>query len=501
MHTKPRSRRRSTDASRSAATADAALDPRDWDALRALGHRMVDDMFGYLASVRDGPVWRPLPEAVARRLSEGSVPRDGIGAAAAYDEFLRDVFPYPLGNAHPRFWGWVLGSGTPVGVLGEFLAAALNPNLSGLRGSHVHVERQVIAWLKELLGYPTGASGLLVSGGSMANLVGLAVGTAAHAEFDVAQQGWAAAQRPPVIYASTQTHFSVDKAVRTLGLGTDNLRKIPVDPEYRIELVALAEAIERDRAFGRHPLAVVGNAGTVNTGAFDDLEALADLAAAEGMWFHVDGAFGAFAALDRELAGLVRGMERADSLAFDLHKWLVVPIEAGAVLVRDSRVHKAAFQVGGDYVSHVPGGIGKDSTEFAELGPQLTRGFRALKVWLSLKAHGADAYAELVGRNVAQARDLAEQVHGHRQLELLAPVPLNVVNYRFNPGGLTDERLDALNRDILVRLHEDGIAAPSHTRLNGSFALRVCITNHRTRDDDLDLLVRESVRLGSVLAG
>lgn len=477
---------------------DSALDPPDWDAMRALGRRMVDDMFAHLEALRQQPVWRPVPQEVVRRLS-GPLPWEGIGATAAYEEFLRDVFPYPVGNTHPRFWGWVLGSGTPLGVLAELLAAAMNPNVSGLRGSHVYVERQVMAWLVELLGYPAGASGLLVSGGSMANLVGLAAGTAARAGFDVARKGWTASPRPPVVYASGETHFSVEKAVRTLGLGTDRLRKIPVDAEYRIDLTALADAIERDRRDGLQPLAVVGNAGTVNTGAFDDLDGLARLAEREGLWFHVDGAFGAFAVLDPEVAALAHGMERADSLAFDLHKWLIVPVEAGAVLVRDPAAHRAAFRTGGDYVSQLPGGIGRDATEFAELGPQLTRGFRALKVWLSLKAHGADAYAGLVRRNVAQARHLAKRVAAQPALELMAPVPLNVVNYRYNAGGMQDERLDALNRDLLVRLHEDGIAAPSHTRLGGRFCLRVCITNHRTRYEDLDLLLRETVRLGAEL--
>jgi len=478
--------------------ADTGLDPADWDALRELGHRIIDDAFTRLADIRDGPVWQPVPEHVAERLS-APLPREGIGAAAAYEEFLRDIRPYPIGNTHPRFWGWVLGSGTPVGVLAELLAAAMNPNVSGLRGAPVNVERQVLAWLKQLLGYPQSSSGLLVSGGSMANLVGLAAGAGSRAGFDVHRLGWAAAPRPPVVYASNQTHFSVKKAVRTLGLGTERLREVPVDDEYRIEMGALREMIRRDRAAGLHPLAAVGNAGTVNTGAFDDLAALADLCAAEEMWFHVDAAFGAFAALDPELAPLARGMERADSLAFDLHKWLIVPVEAGAVLVRDAGAQRAAFRVGGDYVSHVPGGIGKDSTEFAELGPQLTRGFRALKVWMSLKAHGADAYVELVRRNVDQARHLAKLVRDHPRLELMAPVPLNVVNYRYHPGEADDEPIDSLNRDILVRLHEDGIAAPSYTRLHGRFTIRVCITNHRTRDDDLDLLARETVRLGDAL--
>ncbi|NIR45372.1 MAG: amino acid decarboxylase [Gemmatimonadetes bacterium] len=477
---------------------DTGLDPARWDRLQALGHRMLDDMFEQLQTLRERPVWRPVPEEVARRLSV-PLPRRGIGAEAAYEAYLRDVFPYPLGNTHPRFWGWVLGSGTPVGVLSELLAAAMNPNLSGLRSGAIHVERQVLAWLKEMLGYPATSSGLLLSGGSMANLVGLAVGATARAEFDVAAEGWAAAPRRPVVYASAETHFSVEKAVRTLGLGTDRLRYIPTDAEYRIDLAALDAAIEADRRAGLHPLALVGNAGTVNTGAFDDLERLADVAEREGLWFHVDAAFGAFAALDPELADRVRGLERADSLAFDLHKWLLVPVEAGAILVRHPEAQRAAFRVSGEYVSHVAGGIGKDSTEFAELGPQLTRGFRALKVWMSLKAHGADAYAALVRRNVEQARYLARRVTEHPQLELLAPVPLNVVNYRFDPGDLDGGGLDELNHDILVRLHEDGIAAPSHTRLGGRFALRVCITNHRTRRNDLDLLLRETVRLGADL--
>lgn len=488
-----------TSAPSSDQSINAELEPSDWNAMRELGHRMLDEVLGQLEHLREEPVWRPLPDEVAQRFL-APLPRHGVGASAAYEEFRRDVFPYPVGNTHPRFWGWVIGSGTPVGILAELLAAAMNPNVSGLRGAPVHVERQVMAWLKELLGYPAGASGLLLSGASMANLVGLAVGAGVKAGFDVSRRGWAAAPRPPVVYASDQTHFSVAKAVRMLGLGTDRLREIPVDAEYRIEVEALREAIRADRREGLQPLAIVGNAGTVNTGAFDDLSALADLAEREGLWFHVDGAFGAFAALDPELAPLTRGMERADSLAFDLHKWLIVPIEAGAVLVRDPEAQRAAFRVSGDYVSRVPGGIGKDSTEFAELGPQLTRGFKALKVWLSLKAHGSDAYAGLVRRNVAQARYLAGLVRSHPELEIMAPVPLNVVNYRYNAGGLSEARLAALNRDALVRLHEDGIAAPSYTRLGGRFTIRVCITNHRTREDDLDLLVEETVRLARQLS-
>jgi len=383
--------------------------------------------------------------------------------------------------------------------MAELLAATMNANVSGLRGSPALVEEQVVRWLVEMLGYPSETGGVLLSGASMANLVGLTAGVQARAGFDVRRAGWWGAGRRPVLYASTESHFSIEKAVRTLGLGTDSLRRIPVDGSYRIDLRALDGAIAGDRAAGLHPIAVIGNAGTVNVGAFDDLDALADIAQRERMWFHVDGAFGSFAVLDPDVAGLARGMARADSLAFDLHKWMVVPIEAGAVLIRDPEAHRAAFAVSGSYVSDMPGGIGHDATTFAERGPQLTRGFRALKVWLSLKAHGVSAYRALVRENVAQARYLAERVRDAPELELLGPVPLNVVNFRFRPEALDAEALNVLNRDLVVRLQESGVAAPSHTVLDGRFSIRVCITNHRTTRSDLDLLVDATLAEGRTL--
>ncbi len=482
--------------------AEAALpfDPQDWDGFRALAHRMVEDMLWNLKTVRDRPVWQAVPEKVRDRLSV-SVPKEGVGVEEAYEEFKRDVLPYPVGNTHPRFWGWVIGSGTPLGVMAEMLAATMNPNVSGLQGSPRYVETQVLGWLRGMLGYPEKGvgegSGLLVSGGSMANLVALTVALQAKAGFDVGRLGLAQAPRRPVLYASDQTHFSIAKSVRMLGLGLDALRIIPVDADYRIDMDALEAAIRADRAAGLHPFCIVGTAGTVNTGAFDPLETLAGLAAREDLWLHVDGAFGAFSALVPELAPLNAGMSRADSLACDPHKWMVVPIEAGAVLFRNGDAHRTAFAIGdAGYVSHVPGGIGKDSIEFAEQGPQLTRGFRALKLWLSLKAYGSGAYADLVRMNVAQARHLAELVRTNPELELLAPVPLNVVNYRYVSPDLSHEALNGINELILVALQEQGIAAPSHTRLKGRFSLRVCITNHRTRMEDLDLLIRETIRLG-----
>jgi aromatic-L-amino-acid decarboxylase len=483
-----------------AADSSAPLDPEDWESLRLLGHRMVDDMLEHLRTIRDQPVWQPVPESVGSRLKT-SVPEEGIGAESAYEEFLKDILPYSIGNTHPRFWGWVIGSGTPLGALSDMLAAAMNPNVSGLRGSPPLVEDQVLAWLQQLLGFSKDGSGLLVSGASMANILGLAVAVDARAGDQVARRGLALSSRRPVLYTSTQAHLSVEKGVRMLGLGTDSLRKIPVDSEYRIDLEALRVAIENDLVVGLHPFCIVANAGTVNTGAFDDLDALADLAEHHNLWLHVDGAFGAFATFDPDSRHLVDGLHRADSLAFDLHKWMVAPIEAGAVLFKDAQAHRDAFKVTASYVSSMSGGIGENGTSHTDRGPQMSRNFRALKIWMSLKAHGASAYRELVQRNIRQARHLVELVENAPNLELLAPAPLNVVCFRYHEPGSSNEVLNRLNRDIVVQLQEDGIAAPSHTTLEDRFAIRACFVNHRTQNEDIDLMVEWVLKIGQAATG
>jgi aromatic-L-amino-acid decarboxylase len=480
-------------------THEYTLDPsssQDWEALRDLGHQMVDEMLDYLAHVRERPVWQRIPETDKAHFAQ-PIPRQPQGAEATYDEFKQHILPYPLGNIHPRFWSWVCGTGSPGGMLAEMLSAGMNSNVHGGDHAAVYVEQQVLEWLKEALGYPMEATGILVTGGTMANFLGLLVARNAKADWDVKTDGISQAQRPLIVYASREAHSSVKKSMEALGLGSNNLRAIDVDKQFRMRPDQLQDAVTLDRQLGNIPICVIGNAGTVNTGAIDDLEGLADLCHAEGLWFHVDGAFGATAAISPRLRPLLRGMERADSLAFDLHKWMFMPYEVGCVLVRWPGQHHRAFDYSATYLDPHGRGVTAGPMQFSRYGLDLSRGFRALKVWFSLKEHGLSTYQTLVEQHVEQARHLESLIRATPALELLAPVSLNIVCFRFR-GHLDNETtLNAINKEIVLRLQEAGIAAPSSTVIDGKFAIRVAHTNHRTQREDFNLLVREVIRIGN----
>lgn len=467
---------------------EATLDPDDWERYRASSHRILDQLIDFLKDVRSRPVWRA-PIEIER--TDDDLPMAPRSLEDVWRWLSTQVLPYPTGNIHPRFFGWVHGTGTVGGVVAEMIAATMNSNVGGREHAAVHVERQVVSWAKRIFGFPETASGLLLSGTSMANVVGLAIARNG-VDARIKHAGLAASRLRPIAYVSSEAHVSVTKALELIGLGSDCLHRVPVTSEFEIDPNALLQQISADRVAGLHPFCIIGNAGTVNTGAVDDLGRLADIAAAEALWFHIDGAFGALAQLSPRLQPRLRGIERADSLAFDFHKWLHVPYSVGCLLVRDESAHRAAFATDAGYLAKDGRALSGGAPWFSDYGPELSRGFSALKVWFVLQEHGIEKLAAMVEKNCDQARYLEGLIAQHSELELCAPVSLNIVCFRFRAP-------DALNREIVDQLHERGIAAPSTATIRGRLVIRVALTNHRTMRADLDVLVDAIVELGSRL--
>jgi aromatic-L-amino-acid decarboxylase len=479
---------------------EKSLDPADWESYRKLAHKALDEAIDYVKNVRTRPVWLAVPDSVKQRLQE-PVPLQGQGIEKTYQDFQELVLPYATGNVHPRFWGWVHGTGLATGIISEMLVAAMNSNCGGRDHGAVYVERCVIDWFRQILGYPETASGVLVSGTSIGTVIALAVARNAHTGVDARVQGVTASSKKLITYASSEGHTAIAKALELLGLGHASLHEIPVNERFSIEIDTLREAIQLDRRAGLQPFCVVGCAATVNTGGMDDLAALSEVCRAEGLWFHVDGAFGAMCTLSEDLRPLVRGIEMSDSIAFDFHKWMYVQYDAGCVLVRDGRLHKQAFATHPDYLQHTDRGLAGGGEWFTDLGPELSRGFRALKIWFALKEHGTQRFAEMIERNCKQAKYLAALVAQNHELELIAEPTLNIVCFRYRPSGLDEAAVDKLNREVVNELQEQGIAAPSTTRVRGKLAIRVAITNHRSLREDFDLLLRSVITIGAERLG
>jgi glutamate/tyrosine decarboxylase-like PLP-dependent enzyme len=407
-----------------------------------------------------------------------------------------------MGNSHPRFFGFINATADPLGTIADYMASAMNPNCWGGDHAAVHVENRVMRWLADVIGFPATAEGILVSGGSMANFTALAAARRAMTPGNVREEGVGAEGRPRlVVYASDQVHSCVDRAVDLLGLGTRNLRKLPADDRFRIPVRLLRAAVAADRRAGLLPAIVVGTAGTVNTGAIDPLDELADLCAREGLWLHVDGAYGAMATFSAKLKPLFKGIERAHSVAADPHKWLYVPYEAGATLVRENGRLPDAFRKYPEYFAPDPDSSFTGPAWFVERGVELSRGFKALKVWMGLKRHGRRGYAAAIERDVALAQFVSDQLDLRPGFERLADTVLSIVNFRYRPPGLTEPQLARLNRDIVNRLVGSGSFFLAPTVLKGRTSMRVCIVNFRTSPDDLTFLLDEAARIGRELIG
>ncbi len=471
------------------------LDPADWQRLRRQGHRMLDDMLDYLEGIRERPVWQPAPASVKAHFQE-ALPRGPRDLAEVHDDFLTRILPFSVGNCHPGFMGWVHGGGTPVGMLAEMLAGGLNANLGGRNQIPVDVERQVAAWAKELFGFPATANGLFVTGTSMANFMALLVARNWALGPGVRESGVGTAGERLVAYTSSSAHGCIAQAMDMAGLGTDRLRRIPVDDEYRMDLTVLRRTVEEDRNNGLQPFLIVATAGSVDVGAIDDLTGIAALAKAENLWLHIDGAFGALGMLAKDIAPRLMGIEQANSLAFDFHKWGQVPYDAGFVLIRDGEQLQTTFSSPAGYLQRDDRGLAAGSPWPCDLGPDLSRGFRALKAWFTLQVYGADRLGQMISRTCALAQELAARIDSLPELELMAPTPLNIVCFRYRC-----QDPDAVNAAIAADLHESGIAAPSTTRLANGLALRAAIVNHRTGPAEIHALVDAVLALGRSRTG
>jgi len=466
----------------------------DADAVRQLGVRAAELVAEHRAGLAGNPVFGKVGAASAA--FDEPLPETGLPAEAVLAAVRERILPRPFGNSHPRFFAFINATADPLGIVADYLAASMNSNCWGGDHAAIHVERQVLRWLAAILGLPETSEGILTSGGSMANFTALA--TARRAQAPAVRESGFAGTEPLVVYVSDEVHNCVDKAVDLLGIGWQQLRKIQTDEAFRIRIDLLKQAIADDRRAGRKPAIVVGNAGTVNTGAIDPLDELAALCAAEGLWFHVDGAYGAMAAISKSLKPLFRGLERADSVAADPHKWLYVPYEAGATLVREPGRMAEAFARPAPYLVHDPESPVRGPVSFNERGPELSRGFKALKVWMGLKRHGVAGYAAAVDHDVAMARALAEAVEAHPDFELMAPPVLSIVGFRYRPRAkdLGEPELASLNRRIVNELVGSGAFFLAPTLLKGRTAMRVAIVNFRTREHDVRALVDEAANAG-----
>lgn len=463
---------------------DDSLDPQDWKAFREQAHRVLDDCIDRLEHAREHP-WRPVPTEVRDALSLGDA-NDGVGTDVVAREMVELILPYATGNTHPRWFGWVHGTGLVSGLLSEMVAATMNSNCGGRDHGAAYVEREVISWCKRVFDFPETASGVLVAGTSQATVVALAVARQ-KALGDASRKQGICHDAPLTAYAVMGVHNAIVKALELLGLGSEALRRVPADSQTGgMNLIELRKSIAADRAHGKRPFCIIGTAGSVDSGAYDDLDALATICAEEKLWLHVDGAFGAWTKIAEDPWNLLsRGIERADSLATDFHKWMYVQYDCGLVLIRDEKDHRAAFAARPAYLAGQAQGVGGGEPWFCDYGTDLSRGFRALKVWTALRCYGRTALGRAITRNCELARLMGDYVSEAEELRLVLPVQSNLCCF----SVVDDEHANAWNTQIAQELQMQGEAVFSTTKINGLTVMRAAITNHRTRPEDIRIAI------------
>ena len=461
------------------------------DEFRRLGHRLVDDVADLLAGLRGRPAapGRSADDVRAALNASAALPETGTSADRVLQEATTLLREHSTFNGHPRFMAYITAGAAPIGVLGDLLAAAINPNVGGwaLSPMATEIESQTVRWIAELIGYPAQCGGLMVSGGNMANMVAFFAARARHADWDVRREGATRVAGGRLrAYVSAETHTWVQKAADLAGLGTDAVRWIPTASDLTLDLDALRAQIRSDRDAGDLPFLVVGTAGSVSTGAVDPLPELAEVCRDEGLWFHVDGAYGGFAAADPDAPDALRGLALADSVAVDPHKWLYAPLEAGCVLVRDPAALPATFSYHPDYYE-----FDHEVINYFDLGPQNSRGFRALKVWLALRHAGRRGYVDMIRDDMRLSRLLAQAVIEHPDLDLVTQA-LSITTFRYVPPSLRGERsaaeeayVDRLNEEVRDRLERGGEVFVSNALVGGRYLLRACIVNFRTTEADV----------------
>src|ERR1700733_2800831 len=468
---------------------------------RVLGTQLIDRVAEFLDSVPERPVTPAESPAVVREALDAarSVPKDGVDLAKLLEHTTELLFDHSLFNAHPRFWGYVTSSAAPIGALGDLLAAAVNPNVGAwlLSPMASEIEAQTIRWIAEMIGYSSECAGLFVSGGNMANVVCFLAARQAKADGDIRTKGVDRTRMR--VYCSKETHTWIQKAADISGIGTDSIRWIPVDDDLRIDLRALRQQILADIDSGDRPFLVIGTAGTVSTGAIDPLPELAALCREFDLWFHVDGAYGGLAAVLPNAPNALMGLHEADSVAVDPHKWLYAPLEAGCALVRDAAKLRDAFAYHPPYYH-----FGVEAVNYFDLGPQNSRGFRALKVWLALQQVGRDGYVQMISDDIRLARELFERIPRYPELEALTH-SLSITTFRYVPADVDSgdakaaSYLDKLNLELLIRIQNSGKAYLSNAVIHGRFALRVCIVNFRTSLADIEALLPIVAGMGKEL--